>query len=138
MAVKKSQRKSFLTSEPEDSVVKLPTRSPQTEMQAELQPEPITEPQFEPVLLLEYPPSIPSTSAGPPLQFARMSIKEEFESGESPDRTLIPEPEIISFKSPDEMKYEPDNNDSDQDDDDSETCCMMWIEPCKDYTNYSS
>jgi hypothetical protein len=101
----------------------------QTKLHTVLQPEPHP---TEPILLLKYPPSISITAPYP-----RMNTYDDMESGELSYRTTIPAPEIFSFKSPDELDYDQDNDDSD-DDDDSVTCCMVWIEPCKDYANYSS
>src|SRR5687768_12717044 len=87
-----------------------------TEPQPELHP-------TEPVMFLGYPPNIPSTSPGQAYyskqQFPWMNINNGMELGESSYRTTISAPEVISFKSPDEMDYDQDNDDSDDDDDNS-------------------
>src|SRR5688500_4765477 len=82
----------------------------QTELHTEPQPE--SHP-TEPVLLLGYPSSIPSTTYHSKQQYARMSIEDGAESGESSYRTTIPVPQVFSFKSPDMMDYsDDDDNDS--------------------------
>ena len=101
-----------------------PVPEPQPDPQPELQTEP--EP-TEPVVPPEHPPDVPSTSPDQ-AQFARMSIDDGMESGESSYRTTMPAPEAITFN-PDVMEHVQDD-----DDDDS----MILIEPCTDFANYSS
>src|SRR5688500_17980473 len=108
-----------------------PQSYPVSQTKLHTEPQPESQP-TEPVLLLGYPPSIPSTTYYSEHQFARMSIEDGAESGESSYRTTVPAPKVFSFKNPGVMEHDED------DDDDSVTCCVMWIEPCKDHANYSS
>ena len=81
-------------------------------MQAEPQPEPITEPQIKPDLPPGPTPSILSYTPDQ-AQFARMSIDDGIESGESSYRTTMPAPEAITFQSPDVLEQDKDDdNDS--------------------------
>jgi hypothetical protein len=96
-----------------------PQPDPQPELQTESEP---TEPVVPPV-----PPEQPPDTSPDQAQFARMSIDDGMESGESSYRTTMPAPEAITFSSPDVMEHV-------QDDDDS----IILIDPCTDYANYSS
>ena len=105
-----------------------------TEPDPQPDPQPETEPQIaEPVLPQEQTPAMPSTSPDQ-AQFARMSIDDGMESGESSYRTTMPAPEAITFSSPGTFPS-PDVMDQTHDDDEE---TVIMIEPCKKYTHYSS
>ena len=100
--------------EPEPQITEpgLPQPDPPTVMQAEPQPEPITEPQTKPGLPPGPVPSIPSYSPDQ-AQFARLSIDDGSESGESSYRTTMPAPEAITFQSSDVLEHEQEDDDND-------------------------
>ena len=131
MVGRRSQRKKVASPPQEDpdpmlesSITTPQARHPEPEPQPDPQPELHTEPEpAEPVV----PPKHPQTYQGQ-AQFARMSIDDGMESGESSYRTTMPAPEAITFTSPDVLEH-----DQDEDDD-----SIIMIEPCTDFANYSS
>lgn len=76
--------------------------------------------------------TIPSTSPDQ-VQFAKMSIDDGTESGESSYRTTMPAPEAITFQSPDVLEH-----DQDDDDDDDDTRSIIMVEPCSNFGDYST
>jgi len=111
----------------ESSITAPQTGHTEPDPQSDPQPETQTEPQMaEPVLPQEQVPAMTSTSPDQ-AQFAKMSIDDGMESGESSYRTTMPAPEAITFHSTDVL---------DQTHDDEETIIM--INPCKKWTHYSS
>src|SRR5687768_11576364 len=143
MVGRRSQRKKVASPPQEDPMVESSIRTPQAgHTEQEPQPDPPTELEtvtqsLIPVLPLKHSPDTPSASPIIPstspdqAQFARMSIDDEAESGESSYRTTMPAPEAISFRSPDVLEQEHDDEDEDDD-------SIILIEPCKNFKKYSS
>ena len=132
MAGRRSQRKKVASPPKEDPMMESSISTPQARhTEPEPQPDPPTvmhtvSQSVEPELPPGPTPSIPSYTPDQ-AQFARMSIDDGIESGESSYTTTMPAPETFTFQSPDALKHDKD------DDNDS----LFWIEPCRDFGSYS-
>src|SRR5687768_4791321 len=134
MVGRRSQRKKVASPPQEDPMVESSIRTPQAgHTEQEPQPDPPTELEtvtqsLIPVLPLKHSPDTPSASPVIPstspdqAQFAKMSIDDGAESGESSYRTTMPAPEAITFQSPDVLEHDHEN--------DEDTGSIIMIEPC--------